>query len=227
MSRQMERSGARRWGGLWVLVGVVLGLVVWLAAGIGVLRGGQTVPLNVAGKPLKIAVVDIRRVSEACRRTQDLRTALETQKRAKVEAIRALRQRINQAREDLKLLKKGKPAWKERKAQILRMEVEADVLSKLSLKELQDQNLEYTRQIYQAVLDEIARYAKEHDIDLVLRVGGDRLEARSLEELYRRMAMKSVLYAAPVLDITEEIRQAVDRAYLAEKRGQQEPERKR
>ena len=162
--------------------------------------------------------MNIKEVSDTCQRTQDLRSALEKQREAKVAAVRALREKIQRAREELQLLKKGKPAWRQQQAKLMRMEVEAEVLSKLSIKELQVQNLDYTSRVYESIINEIARYAKDHGIDLVLRVGAGESKARSLEELYQRMALRSVLYAAPALDITEDIRRAVDRSYEAGKR---------
>jgi len=209
--------GSRRLG--LVAVGAAAVAAIWLLGPGSPLRG-QPVTRGPAGKALTVAVVNIKQVSDTCQRTQDLRAALEKQRGEKVDAVRALREKVQRAREDLKVLVKGSPAWRQQNAKVLRMRIETEVLSKLTVTELKAQNLDYTAQIDAAVLKAIARHAKAHGIDLVLRVGETDTTAKTLEELYQRMALRSVLYSRPALDITEAIRREVDRAYEAEKRGE-------
>lgn len=190
-----------------------------VAALVWAVRPGRAQVAGPDGKPVRVAVVNLMEVSETCKRTQDLRATLEKQGEEKLKAVRALRDRLKKAQDDLAVLVKGSPAWRKQNAEVLRLEVESRILGELSDRELRAENLQYTTEIYQSIVTAVEAYAKANRIDLVLRVGQEDIESSSLQELFRKTALQSVLYAAPALDITAEVRRAVDRAYESEKAG--------
>ena len=200
----------RRIGWSAVAAGAVGTVALWAAARSGAQTGGPR------AEPLRVAVVNMKQVSDTVKRTQDLRSVLEKHRGAKLDELRKKTDDLKNAQKDLTVLVKDSASWKEQNAKVMRLEVEARIVGDLSVKELQAENLEYTSRVYDSVLKEIDKYAKDHGIDLVLRTGESEVETPTLEDLYRKMAARVVLYAAPPIDISEDIRRAADKTYEAE-----------
>jgi Skp family chaperone for outer membrane proteins len=203
----------RRMGWTVMAAGVVGAAVLWAAS-----RGGAQGTAAPTGRTLRVAVVNLKQASDTCKRYQDLRSLLEKHREQKLAALKQKRDELDKLQADLKAVVKDTPTWRDLMAQATRLEVEIRVLGDLSVKELQAENLEFTARIYDSLIAEIDRYAKANGIDLVLRVGESEAEAATLEDLYRKMAARVVLYSSGPIDMTDEVLRAADRTYDAERR---------
>ena len=201
----------RRIGLTAVAAAALAAAVLWVA------RPGGAQVVSPRGKALRVAVVDIRQVSATCKQSLDSQAALEREREAKLKAVDSLREKLKKAKADLEVLRQGSRAWQEQNGKVLRLEVEARVLADLSVKELQAQNLDLTTEIYEAIIKAIDEFAKAKSIDVVFRKDASEINSKSMQELMQKTALRNVLYAAPALDITEDVRRAVDRAYETEK----------
>ncbi|MBI4586522.1 MAG: OmpH family outer membrane protein [Planctomycetes bacterium] len=176
---------------LWIAGALVLGLGTALVF-------AQTAKKEF--KPPRVAVVDISEIFERYekkKRTEDDFLAEKDKAETEYNDIKKKLERVN---EELKLLQPGSEEHQALFLQKARLEYQLEYFQKKLTKEFLDKRNAKIREIVDEITHEIERYAKGHELDLVLE---KKFSAESRGQAALNWPL--VYYARPEIEITEEI----------------------
>jgi len=190
--------------------------VVALLGGAMLFSSSMAQNAAIPARATRVAVCDVGHVFDNYARRQDLNA--EFARRA--ERLQAESDQRLKAIEDIKAelagLMVGSEAYESRlrEAERLAYERKAWIEHQTSMAERDRHRL--TRQIYQQIIEAVAKVAKANGVDIVVYRKADIQPTENLAQLQQQMELRKVLYAAASTDITDGVLSELNRAYAAE-----------
>jgi Skp family chaperone for outer membrane proteins len=163
----------------------------------------------------RLAVCDLVDVFNNYQRAKDL-TAKLNDRRDAIKAESKKRQKaVDELKMELEGLKKGSRKYEQTFNEIARLSIEhkAYLQYQDALAIRDHHNL--TKEMYNEIVDMIARVAQQGGYALVLQRQTGKLDAPNTNELLRQIYNRKVLYAADRMDITETVLLRLNQAYRA------------
>ncbi len=196
----------------------------------GVLLGGAALLTLVSDNPAsaqpsgavaspggRIAVVDFVRIFDECAQIKDLNDLI----RQKQEALKAEAEQRRDVIESKQLefaaLRVGSLDYETRRKDLMRLRMEANVWLQMSEQDLDKQKFDWTRIIYEDALKAAADVAKQNGYDIILQkkeFDAEKIEP-TVANIRRIIQDRSVVYAAPEVDVTTPVIRRLDASYKA------------
>ena len=176
--------------------------------GLGVLFAGyefSRADAGADGPPIKIGVVNVRRVFRQCKRNITYRAEAVAEQSKVREELRKLAKEIEAAEVGLKALKEGSDDH------LAQLKAASD--KRHNLNALQDYNKQqrmlkdkrWTEGLYEEILQVTGELAAERGLDLVFDKDEPEFPASSSDELMLTLSTNKVLYSGGCLDISDEV----------------------
>lgn len=164
--------------------------------------------------PGAIAVCDVAEIVDNYARVQDLNAEIQRRQQAlkaedekRMEAGRAVSM-------ELRDLKPGSEQYEQRFRELERMRLDRKAWLELQEGVLTRWHLQNMRDVYNEVVDTIAKVAREQGIRIVLYHETSGLSAQAgLQQLLAEIGRKKVLYRDPELDITQNVLLRLNQSY--------------
>ena len=204
------------------LVVALLGFVA--AIGVGVTQSaGQPGPAAGAAPPAAatgsrpIAVLDLVRVFNECTQIKDLNEMIRQRTDEVTKEANQRKEVIDNKNRELEAFQAGKPDYENRRKDLMRLNVEANVWFKMQEEELEREKFEWTRTIYERSIVVAGEIAKEQGYDAVLqRVDFRPTEIEQTVQTLRRVLQdRIVIYNVPEIEITDMVVRRLDAQYNA------------
>lgn len=191
----------------WVCAGALM-LVGWAAPAT---RGGQ------------IAVVDVARIFEQYKLTQDLESTFEQKRRDLGAEAEKRRESLDQMRRSLAAFDPTSQDYTQRENEMLKAEVEFQVWSTVEEKRLKNEHKQWLRRIYSDTQRVIGDIARSRGYELVLTY--DRLmeDAPDSTALRQQILLQKVIYYNEQMDITDEVLTRLNGEYASQNQGGSRP----
>ena len=204
------------------LVVALLGFVA--AIGVGVtqsagqpgLAAGAAPPAAATGSR-PIAVLDLVRVFNECAQIKDLNEMIRQRTDEVTKEANQRKEVIDNKNRELEAFQAGKPDYENRRKDLMRLNVEANVWFKMQEEELEREKFEWTRTIYERSIVVAGEIAKEQGYDAVLqRVDFKPTEIEQTVQTLRRVLQdRIVIYNVPEIEITDVVVRRLDAQYNA------------
>lgn len=175
-------------------------------------------PLAMPEPQLRVAVVDLQRLFDNLEEKVDMNVELRLLQEKANQAIQQLAQRAKKLEDQLKFFQKESEKRKELEKQLTELKTRARVRIQEEDKKITQKTIEFTRRIYKKMTEEISDYARRKGYSLILKVQKPELPREGrLDQINRLIAERIVLFSGGVPDITDEVRDIMNRKYLASK----------
>lgn len=162
-----------------------------------------------------VGVIDFVRIFNECAEIKDLNERIR-QKETEVQAEASERKKkIADAKVTLSAFTPGTKDHEQRRKELMRMNVEANVWFEMSKQDLEMQRFDWTRIIYEKSLKIAGEIARERGYDMVLQYKEfkpDIIE-QTVTGIRRMIQDRAVIYAASELDITDSVIRRLDERY--------------
>ncbi|MBN1764568.1 MAG: OmpH family outer membrane protein [Sedimentisphaerales bacterium] len=170
---------------------------------------------------VKIGVVNIVEVLTKCQENLDKeKEGEEKQRQIRVE-LDQLASEADALKQELEnVLKPGSPEFMEKHKLWFDKQVKAQSLTKYETEVLSMESLTWTEALYEKLLKQTTQVAQKNSLDLVLNKDDAPLQGRKLSELYSMILSRNILYHAQSMDITAQVLEAMDQAYVLEKQAE-------
>lgn len=173
---------------------------------------GQPAAHSGAGQALpgtRIALLDVNRIFKNHERFKAAMEGMKHNVEAAETDVRKQRDAITKLIEDLQMLKKGTPEYKELEEAIAKRQADLQVAVGLKKNEFVQREAENYNAVYQEILQEVNYFCRENAIDVVLRFNG---EAADVEQPQSVLAFinRQVVWNTPGLDITDAVLQRLN-----------------
>jgi len=171
----------------------------------------------------EIAVVDVARIFEQYKLTQDLESSFEQQQRELTSQAEKKRESLDQMRRSLAAFDPTSQDYTKRENEMLKAEVEYQVWSTVEQKRLKSEHQNWLRRIYHDTQRVIGDIARSRGYDLVLTY--DRLleDASDSTSLRQQILLQKVIYYNDQMDITEEVLTRLNSEYASQNQGGSRP----
>lgn len=193
-------------------------LVACAAVAVGVGFGSRLVaqPAPVMG-PARIAIANPARIFNDMAETQDLKQRLEQERVRLEETERQKRQAIQALQERRALLRPDSPQFADVNRELAQAAIEFEVWGRLTQADIQRNQREQMRRLFDKIQAATARVAAERGFDLVLADQRpdipESLEQLTVDQLRALINQRNVLFATPSVDISGEVTALLDREY--------------
>lgn len=193
-------------------------LVTCAAVAVGVGFGSRLVaqPAPVMG-PARIAIANPARIFNDMAETQDLKQRLEQERVRLEETERQKRQAIQALQERRALLRPDSPQFADVNRELAQAAIEFEVWGRLTQADIQRNQREQMRRLFDKIQAATARVAAERGFDLVLADQRpdipESLEQLTVDQLRALINQRNVLFATPSVDISGEVTALLDREY--------------
>ncbi|MFN4243128.1 MAG: OmpH family outer membrane protein [Tepidisphaerales bacterium] len=197
---------------------VTMVLVACAAVAVGVGFGSRLVaqPAPVMG-PARIAIANPARIFNDMAETQDLKQRLEQERVRLEETERQKRQAIQALQERRALLRPDSPQFADVNRELAQAAIEFEVWGRLTQADIQRNQREQMRRLFDKIQAATARVAAERGFDLVLADQRpdipESLEQLTVDQLRALINQRNVLFATPSVDISGEVTALLDREY--------------
>ena len=176
--------------------------------GLAVLFAGYEFSLaqpGAAERPLKVGVVNVRRIFRDCKRNINYRAeAIAEQSRVR-EEFGKLANEIDAAEAGLKTLKAGSSDYLAQAKALLEKRGHLNALQDFNKQQRGLKDKQWTERLYEEILQITAELAKEKGLGLVLDLDEPEFPASSSEELMLTLSTNKLLYGGGCLDITDDV----------------------
>lgn len=193
---------------------VVVGAVVMMAAGVGSRLVAQ--PSPVMG-PARIAIANPARIFNDMAETQDLKQALERQRVQLEETERQKRQALQALQERRSLFRPDSPQFADVSRELAQAAIEFEVWGRMTQADIQRNQREQMRRLFDKIQAATARVAAERGFDLVLAEQRpeipESLDQLTVDQLRVLINGRNVLFATPQVDISADVTALLDREY--------------
>jgi Skp family chaperone for outer membrane proteins len=179
-------------------------LIVSLAAVIGY-QAWAARPAPPAA-PATVAIVDLEELFEGLKDLDVGRAQLEEHGRALEAEAQRLKDEIAMLQDDLDLYPQGSEKYQETDQRVLEKSFELKGFLRFAEAKMDVKQAELLRDLYAKIKEEVARYAVQYDIDIVLM--DDSRELRDVpnrDEMMRQISARRMLYGSDRLDITKDL----------------------
>lgn len=181
--------------------------VVAAVLGMGVYRQVQA---EAAATTTKVAVVDVTKVLETCKKHQAWKTKMEkeqTQTKAEFDTMKSELQALG---DNIKLRKRGSEDYITMAGQYEEKKAIMEAKNAFYEEKVTSQMQMWTEELYKSLLIVVDKVAQQKGVDLVLAKEQLDLPAPSLRDFMLTIKTQKVLYNNPKMDITDEVLAALD-----------------
>jgi Skp family chaperone for outer membrane proteins len=184
---------------------VLVGLGLALSPLSGMLQAGE------GSKPLKIGIVNIKKVFDDYKKKMDREVALQKERNELQAELDKKEKELKKLEKEMEILE-GDQKLKKKEEFDEKMKDYTAFFS-YNNKKLQAKQVELWNTIHNEIVDEIDRFGKKHGYDLILKSDPDPIRGKSLEEIQLRADIKKVLYHSGKVDLTEPILKILNDQY--------------
>ena len=128
------------------------------------------------------------------------------------QVFREKREKIRAMSEELKELKAGTPPYREKEERLTKDSTDLNVQMQIQRKEFLQRESKVYYTVYQEIQQEVDYFAANNNIAMVIRTSNEPVDVEKPDEIVREMT-KPVVWNAKGLDITQYIRQQLQRRY--------------
>jgi len=198
----------RKWTGIaaGLVVGVLLSLTVYVTAA-----------PRAANTPVRIGVVDFRRVLDGYEKMKDVETEMTNKQKSLRAEAKKRHSEIQQLSARLAMHTPGSEAYEKTEREITTKKAEFETWTKVETRKMLDKERNVIREVYRDLELASANYARSTGLNLVLKSDQIGLTSSSVRELDLRVTLKKVLYFADTLDITDAIVRDLNVVYRRKK----------
>lgn len=190
----------------WMVFGLGVGMLVSSMCN----RQATAVPRPDTAEPTHLALIDMAKVFKQSKMFESKRDALKQQISESEEVARTKRAALERLNKSLEGLEKGTEDRTEVERLVKKSNDEFETYRREeSAKFLKAESTIY-REVYELATSEVAKYCRDHGIDVVIRFNGEPLPVDKPQELLQSMN-RQIVYENG-LDITDEIVVAVNQA---------------
>ncbi len=177
-------------------------LVLILSA---LLFSGRSLDVAEAAPVSNAAVVDMLTLIEAHPETALIRQKFDNAKKKAQENFDRSKADIDKAQKELVAMGKKDPRRRAKENQILMQVVQAEHKAKRAVQIAHQDYMDDLESVFKAVRSVVADYARRNGIQLVLQKTEDDLSPKDEQDYIWKVALRSVVYYEPELDITEAV----------------------
>ncbi|NUQ66286.1 MAG: OmpH family outer membrane protein [Pirellulales bacterium] len=194
-------------------VAIAAGLVVSTLAVPAAYGQNRTMAPMAAAQPRPagngIALLDVSAIFKAHTRFKSMMKDMEADVKRAEEQMKQERDTIRALSERLKEFRAGSPEYKQLEEQVAQRQSNLSVQVALQRKEFLQRESNVYHMIYQEIEQEVAYFAQQNGIAVVLRFSGEQGDPGKPDEVLRDIN-KQVVWSAPGLDITATILQRLE-----------------
>lgn len=184
----------------WIALLVTV-VVVWTVS----TRLNHAQPAAAPAGGTKIAVVDLVRVFNDFEQTKLVNQKMqETRRELGLQADDKMK-KINAEKAALDAFTPDSPDWHQRRKRVRQMLYDYQIWEQLKKDWITEDHILWAKKTYQMVTDEIARVAKTKGFQLVITQETIDTNVTDWKVLYQQMLNRKVVYAEPVIDLTNEV----------------------
>jgi len=175
--------------------------VIWAA---GSLNGSKAGAKEVKRpQPLRIAVVDMGKIFKGSRKFNAMRAKLKKQVGRSKKKLDRMANELKQLQKELKGFKPGSDEFEAAQKSIIERSAKLQAARKSIQRELRRKEADIFLEVYNEIRREIAQYAKEKGVQLVIRHHQNDIDPSTPEKVAKGMGRQVVFQDG--LDITEDI----------------------
>ena len=164
----------------------------------------------------KIGIVNISKVFDGYKKTQDLDRDLRATIEQKQQVAEEKRNEITKLRDSITLLEIGTEERKKKEEDLQRKQVEFQSFMKVTSDSQMGRRKEATEKLYAEIVKVIADYCRDQKLDLVVKVDDTPLTSESIDELLFKIKQRNIIYFSPKLDITDAVLNRLNKGYAKE-----------
>ncbi len=165
---------------------------------------------DVSKTGIRIAVVNLRTVFQKNKLNDEFDNKMETEKGKALAEVEAITKKIDALKAEMKTRTTGSNDYLNLMSQVLEQQGMLQAKKEYFQQSMEARQQRFTEELYIKAKDAISEYAAKNKIDLVLVKDEITLPAASPNDLMLALSTRKVLYAAPELDITDAILEAVN-----------------
>jgi Skp family chaperone for outer membrane proteins len=191
------------------------GLVLALAAG---LFFTETRAQDPASTPAAAdcgctAVIDIVRVFNEFKQTQDINAEFETRRREVQAEVDGRDRVIETQTRELEAFAADSTDYTTRRRELMRLRIDRDNYMKLAEFEVRDLFRVWTRKTYDRICDVAAQVAEQRGFDIVVIREDLEPDIPDANTLKQQIRLRKVIYSTPRVDITEDVLSRINSDY--------------
>jgi Skp family chaperone for outer membrane proteins len=179
---------------------------------IGFLAHGQSSAQQKAEiRSTRIAVLDIVKVFNEYEQTKELNSKFEEARQVVQIELQKKQENIQNLGKQLQAYDSSHPDYKTIRDQVLRAQVDGQVYAEVKKQDLQEKHKEWLEKTYHNIADHVTKLATSQGIDIVITYEElDASEATDSNALRQQIVRRKVIYANPMLDLTDTVLQALN-----------------
>jgi len=168
---------------------------------------------------LKIAVVDINTIAEKYEKHKEKRNKLKKEIKDLQEELHKLEAKLKEYMEIQELYDEDNPKYHEYEEKIEEIKIKGIIKKNTEEKRLIRKQKRLVKNLYDDIRKGVAEYAKKQKYDLVMVELGDvsdEIISSNIKEILQKINIRSVIYAAENLDITDKVIDFMNAQYRKE-----------
>lgn len=154
---------------------------------------------------LRIGVVNVRKAFQDCKKNAEHRQETEAEHNKTIGELGKLSKEIEAERIGLQALKQGSSDHLARVKEIMQKQASLQAQQEFYKRQMELKDQRWTEELYEAILQETDKIAKQKKLDLVFAKDEIELPALSADELMLIIRTNKLLYSGGCLDITDEV----------------------
>ena len=170
-----------------------------------------------AAGTVKVAIASPARIFNEMQETKDLKAKMETERKTLEGTEKEKRDKLNALKADRDALKPDSPQYHERNKELVQAAIEFEVWGKMMQAEVQRNQKQQMKHLYDLIEVAVGEVAKQKGIDLVIADQRadmpENLESVNVDQLRAIINQRDVLYSVPKVDITNDVIASLDAAY--------------
>ncbi|MCG8405390.1 MAG: OmpH family outer membrane protein [Phycisphaerales bacterium] len=197
----------------------IVGLVV---LGVAVLVGSSQGNSQMSNQTMRsgsgaccVGVIDFVRIFNECAEIQDLNQRIRQEEAAIQAEVKKRKEKIAEKQIALSAFQPGTADYEQRRRELMRMNIEANVWFEMAQQDLEKQKFDWTRIIYEKSAKLAGNIAKERGYDILLQFKEFKPEVieQTVAGIRRMIQDRAVIYAVPELDITDMVIRRLNEQY--------------
>ncbi len=167
----------------------------------------------------KVAIANPARIFNEIKETKDLQAKFNTDLGSLNTERQARELKLKDTRAARDALKSDSPQWAERNQELMRLAVEYKVWQELVQADLERQQKQQMKTIFDRITEAVGQVATLRGIDLVIAEVRpelpDPLDQLPTDQLRARLVSRNVLFSNPAVDISSDVIAAMDAKYTS------------
>lgn len=181
----------------------------------------MVLPVRAQDAAIKIAVANTARIFNEMQETRDLKQKLEGERKRLENEERERKEKIQSLRDARNLLKSDSPQYQQKNRELLEEAIKFDVWGKMLQAEVQRNQRVQMKHLFDKIQAAVNEVAAKKGFDLVLSDQRPEIpedpEQMTLDQLRAMINARTVLYAGPKVDITNDVLALLNAKYTAGK----------